>query len=275
MKINILLPFKEKFDKNKASSVSITVKNNLKYSKYLDDIQIFGQQTEKPLFEKNFVGIKYFFFSFRSKNRYLADQMIKVIKKSSDNNQIIEIHNRPYLLGFIHKKTNRLPISLFFHNDPKTMRGSKSILEREKILKKCAAIFCVSKYIKSKFLDGIYVNHEKVHVLYNGVDRKHETIPFKKKEVIFVGRLVFEKGLDLYIDVVSVVAKIFPDWNFRLIGSYRLGDNNNANSYAYDAIKKFKKIGNQAKFHGFKTHNFVQKKMKDASIIIIPPLWED
>ena len=29
MKINILLPYKEKFDENKASSVSITVKNNL------------------------------------------------------------------------------------------------------------------------------------------------------------------------------------------------------------------------------------------------------
>ena len=33
MKINILLPYKEKFDEKKASSVSITVKNNLHYSK--------------------------------------------------------------------------------------------------------------------------------------------------------------------------------------------------------------------------------------------------
>ena len=32
MKINILLPYKEKFDENKASSVSITVKNNLNHS---------------------------------------------------------------------------------------------------------------------------------------------------------------------------------------------------------------------------------------------------
>ena len=59
MKINILLPFKEKFDKEKASSVSITVKNNLNFSKYLNNTQIFGQFTEKPLFENSFVGIKY------------------------------------------------------------------------------------------------------------------------------------------------------------------------------------------------------------------------
>ena len=39
MKINILLPYKEKFDENKASSVSITVKNNLYYSNYLNKIK--------------------------------------------------------------------------------------------------------------------------------------------------------------------------------------------------------------------------------------------
>ena len=46
MKINILLPYKEKFDKEKASSVSITVKNNLTYTRYLNDIKIFGQDVE-------------------------------------------------------------------------------------------------------------------------------------------------------------------------------------------------------------------------------------
>ena len=50
MKINILLPFKEKFDENKASSVSITVRNNLFHSNYLNQIKIFGQNTENPFF---------------------------------------------------------------------------------------------------------------------------------------------------------------------------------------------------------------------------------
>ena len=275
MKINILLPFKEKFDRDKASSVSITVKNNLTHSQYLNNIEIFGQQTDKPLFEQNFRGIKYSFFSFKSKNYYLADQMLKVILKSNNKNQIIEIHNRPYLSDFIYKKTNKFPISLFFHNDPKNMKGSKSVLEREKILERCAAIFCVSKYIRNQFLDGIKANQEKVYVLYNGVDRKLKIFPSKKKEILFVGRLVPEKGVHLYVDVAKLVAKQFPDWNFGIIGSFRLGDNKNTNSFAYKVIKKFKNIGNQAKFYGFKDYNFVQEKMKSASIIVIPSLWEE
>ena len=275
MKINILLPFKEKFDEKKASSVSITVKNNLNHSHFIDDVKIFGQKTQCPLFKKNFYGIKYSLLTLRSKNYFLVDEMIKIILNCDDKHQIIEMHNRPYLLDRVLKKTDKFPITLFFHNDPKTMRGSQSIVEREKILEKCAAIFCVSKFIRKQFLDGIKMNHNKVYILHNGVDRKIKKLPLKKKEVLFVGRLVLEKGVDLYIESVSVVAKMFPDWNFGLIGSYRLGDNNNTNSYAHKVIKKFEKIGDQAKFYGFKDHDFVQQKMKDAALIIIPSLWSE
>ena len=68
MKINILLPYKEKFDENKASSVSITVRNNLVYSKYLNQIKIYGQNVQKPLFKNNFIGFEHSFLSFKSKN---------------------------------------------------------------------------------------------------------------------------------------------------------------------------------------------------------------
>ena len=56
MKINILLPYKEKFDINQASSVSITVKNNLSYTKFLKNIRIYGQEVENPILKKNFVS---------------------------------------------------------------------------------------------------------------------------------------------------------------------------------------------------------------------------
>ena len=68
MKINILLPHKEKFDLNKASAVSITVKNNLFYSCYLKDVIVFGQDVENPIFKNNFSGIKNSFLSFKGKN---------------------------------------------------------------------------------------------------------------------------------------------------------------------------------------------------------------
>jgi len=134
MKINILLPYKEKFDENKASSVSITVKNNLSYTKFLSDIGVYGQNVERPLFKDNFESIKYSIFFLKSKNAFLAHKMMKIISQQRSKKQLIEIHNRPYLIEKIAKGSNS-PITLFLHNDPQTMKGPKSIKDRKVLLK--------------------------------------------------------------------------------------------------------------------------------------------
>ena len=275
MKINILLPYKEKFDKQKASSVSITVNNNMQFSNYLKDIKVFGQKTEDPFFKNNFIGINYSLLSLKSKNNYLADQLSKSILKSNNNKQLIEIHNRPYLVRRIRENLKYCPISLFLHNDPKEMKGARSIIERKDLISNCEAIFCVSKFIRNQFLDGLNEDCEKVYVLYNGVHRKLTKFPKKKKEVLFVGRIVKEKGVDLYVDTITSIAQNFPDWTFNLIGSSKLGTIDNDGSYSNKIRKKFEKIGVQANFYGFKNKNFVEEKMKSGSIIIIPSLWQE
>ena len=92
---------------------------------------------------------------------------------------------------------------------------------------------------------------------------------------MFVGRLVPEKGAHFYVDALKLIAEKYPKWVFGIIGSYRLGDNENSNLYANQVIKKFKEIGSQAQFYGFKDHRFVEQKMKKASIIVVPSLWQE
>jgi len=273
MKINILLPYKEKFDENKASSVSITVKNNLVHTKFLSVIKVYGQNVKNPLFKDNFEGLNYSILSLKGKNEFISQEMLKKIVKDPDKKQLIEIHNRPYLVGQIAKRT-RFPMSIFFHNDPLTMKGSKSVKDRKKILEKCQAIFCVSEFVKAKFLEGLADEFNKVKVLYNGVDRQLKKFPRKKKEVLFVGRLVHEKGAHLYANAINLIASNYPDWSFGLIGSSRLG-NDNVDDFAKKVIEKFKESSPRAKFYGFKNQAFVHKKMKTASIIVIPSLWEE
>ena len=69
------------------------------------------------------------------------------------------------------------------------MKGSKSIRERYKILSVVNKVFCVSEFVKSKFLDGIEDFDNKVEVLYNGVHRNLKKIPNKQKEIILLERL--------------------------------------------------------------------------------------
>ena len=129
--INILLPHKEGFSIKKASSVSITVSNNLVFSKYQNLIKVFGRDVSNPMFENNFIGLESSWNLLKSKNKNLAIKMCQIINKTKIPNQIIEIHNRPYLVQIIKRNLSfKHNICLFFHNDPLQMKGSKTIAER-------------------------------------------------------------------------------------------------------------------------------------------------
>ena len=274
MHINILLPHKEKFSINSASSVSITVMNNFNHSKYKKLIRIFGQNVSKPLINENFIGIKNPTIFFKSKNKNLADKMCRIINKTQTGKKIIEIHNRPYLVNKIFKKTQNKVITLFFHNDPLSMRGSKSIIERNKLLQRVDKVICVSNFIKNKFLRDINDNHDKVTVLYNGIERQSAKFPKKKKQIIYVGRIVKEKGVHLYTKAVKEIAHKFKEWKFLIIGSYKLGDKETS-IFSKQIIQEFNNIGLNTKVLGFLSNQNVKQIMSESSLIVIPSLWDE
>lgn len=275
MKINILLPHKEIFDKNLASSVSITVKNNMQHSNYKKNIRVFGVNCKDPIYPEHFVGIKDPINFFASKNKNLAKKMIEFIQKDICKHQLIEIHNRPYLFNLVRNKLPNYPISLFFHNDPNTMMGSKSVKEKNYLIKNAKYIFCVSDFIKNKFLENINYTHNNVKVIHNGIDRKIKKFPDKKRTILFVGRIVKEKGVTLFVESCKKLANVYPSWNFGIIGSTKLGFKNIKTQFEEEITKDFLGIGKQATIYGFMSYEEVQTKMSEASIVIIPSIWEE
>ena len=275
MFINILLPYKEKFSINKASSVSLTVANNLEFSKYKKLIRIFGHNVEKPMHKNNFIGIDNSWNFLKSKNQNLSDKMCEFINKENKKFQIIEIHNRPYLVNSIYvnlKNKNRF--SLFLHNDPLEMKGSKTIEDRKNLLSKLDKIYCVSDFIKKRFLTGIIDNLNKVVVLHNGVIRKQKSIPEKQKQIIYVGRIVKQKGVDLFVDAIKEIYEDFTDWNFKIIGSPKLGIDK-FDEFSIKIKKDFESLGKRAKMTGFINSKKLNKIMSDASVIVIPSVWNE
>jgi glycosyltransferase involved in cell wall biosynthesis len=154
------------------------------------------------------------------------------------------------------------------------MRGSKSVKERNNLLKKCASVFCVSEFIRKQFVDGLSNKLEKVHVLYNGIQRSIAKLPRKEKDILFVGRLTKDKGVHIYVDIAKKISKQYPNWTFSLIGSSETRDLKNPNSFSSQNIEKFKSIGNQAYYYGFQNQDFVHAKMLKSSIILIPSFHE-
>ena len=128
MKISILLPLKENFSPSYAGAVSLFVNDTLEYSKFRKKITVFGQTEFKKKFNKKYFNIGINKSLFQSQNKNYVKQFIK--KEKQLNSEIIELHNRPIYLRYLVDELRNRNYILYFHNDPLTMTGSKSISER-------------------------------------------------------------------------------------------------------------------------------------------------
>jgi len=165
MKISILLPLKENFSPSYAGAVSLFINDTLRSSEFRKNITVFGHTKYKKKFNQKYsnIDIKKKFFS--SQNKEYVKKFIEIEKKN--NSQIIELHNRPIYLRYLVDSFKEKDYILYFHNDPLTMSGSKSIKERSFLLDNCYRIVFNSNWSKKRFLKNMKydaINSEKLIV---------------------------------------------------------------------------------------------------------------
>ena len=281
--IDILLPYKETFELKNASAVSLTVYNSLKFSKFKNKIRIFGKTINKPLV-KNYISFKTNRLIDLGNNISIAKRYIKYL--DNNKNTLIEIHNRPKLFNYIANKTSN-PLSIHFHNDPLKMLGSSKLSEREFIAENAAAVYFVSNYIKRKFTKNFKKKYSNLHVLFNGINRSIKKKPIKKKNVLFVGRLVSAKGILIYLKALEKIMPLYEDWNFFVVGTVKPGYNmdnipfylkSKTDREGQQIINYIKRLSkNMKNFHylSFIDNRKVQKLMIESSILVVPSVWDD
>jgi hypothetical protein len=117
---------------------------------------IFGSTDTKDFLTKNYINIK--INNIKSKfSSSTNEYCINFIKKNKKSNfDIIEIHNRPLVFVQL-KKTLSSKFILYFHNDPLTMKGSKTKEERLTLLNSIDKIIFVSKWVQKQF----FINLDK------------------------------------------------------------------------------------------------------------------
>ena len=185
--IAILLPYKEKFNINKAGAASIWVKDYLLSSKLNFRTVVYGNLEKKdtPLL-KNFKNINLDKI-FIKKNISYTEKFHQECK--NNNFKIIEIHNRPESLLYLIKKKVKGKLIFIFHNNPKEMRSSKTIKDRLFISENTDQIYFVSNWVKNKFFEGLpYSFRNNCETLYPAI-KPLKKFPKKKKIIIFSGKL--------------------------------------------------------------------------------------
>ena len=214
MKIGILLPYKENFSPQYPGAVSLFVNETSKKSKYKKNIIVFGNTNFKKKFNIKYENINLSKSLLSSQTKNYVNKFIKLQKKYKFS--IIEVHNRPsYIKQLVNESPNSI-YSLFFHNDPLSMDGSKTVEERKKLLKICYKIIFNSNWSKKRFLEGLenkFVNSNKLTVFFQSAKKgQMSTIIKKKNWITFVGKLNKAKGYDIFVKSIKKVLKKFPNW---------------------------------------------------------------
>ena len=100
-------------------------------------------------------------------------------------------------MNFVKKMNSK--IILYFHNDPRTMKGAKTVSDRINLLNSVDKIIFISNWVKKKFFEGLpNLSENKTQVIYHSIDPVLKKILKKYKQIIFVGKLNESKGYDLF-----------------------------------------------------------------------------
>jgi len=263
MKISILLPYKENFSPEYPGAVSLFVYETTKLSKYKNSIIVFGNTNYSKKFNLKYINIKTKKKLFYSQTKDYVSKFIEIEKKI--NSSIIEIHNRPSYVHLINSKIDGRILTLFFHNDPLTMEGSKTIKERKHLLKICYKIIFNSSWSKKRFLEGLenkFINSNKLEIFYQSAQKANQsTIRYKKNWITFVGKLNKAKGYDIFVKSIKKVLDKHPHWKAKIIGD--------------EKREKIILRHKNAELLGFKRHTDVLKIFKKTSITVACSRWEE
>ena len=262
MKISILLPYKENFSPIYAGAVSLFVKDTTILSKFKKNIIIYGNTDLKKIYKLNYKNIFLKKNLIQSGSKVYVEEFLKYEKNNPSD--IIEIHNRPNYFHLIYGKIKNKKIVLYFHNDPLTMTGSRSVLDRKKLLLNATKIIFNSHWSRKRFLEGIeglHINSEKMNVIYQSTNPVKINLKKKKQWITFVGKLNRAKGYDLFGQATLKILKKFKKWEAIVMGD----EPRHTLNFKHKRLKNL----------GFQNHDKVLKIFEKTSIAVACSRWDE
>lgn len=271
----LVLSYREGFSVNDASSISLTIAEQL--TEHSNRICILGGPNAlvagAPLVAGVMHPLRLPWWPIGPHNRRYERAIRHQVKALSIDR--LEFHNR----GVLFHRLSDLPIglALYLHNDPQMVGGVKTPAERLKILQRADYVACVSAYIRQRFCEGMPAALcAKVHIVFNTLNLAefagHQD---KQNEIIFVGRFIPEKGIIPLIQALKQVLPHFPDWRARIIGSRYFGKNGAYRSLGDELSQELEGLHPQLVLPGYLPFSEIVTLFKQARIAVVPSTWAE
>ena len=197
--------------------------------------------------------------------------------KSASQPDLVEVHGRAQVARYICQRRPDLPVVLYLHNDPREMKGARTIQDRAWLMSHLAGIICVSEYIKHCFLDGLpaeAVDEAKICAVLNGTTRHLSAPQPKQNRILMIGRMVPEKGILPACRAIACVLPEHPGWGLDVVGG-RHFKTESPSAYEAQIEQVLAPAQAQIHLHGFQPGSVTRGLQDKAAISIVPSLWAE
>jgi UDP-glucose:(glucosyl)LPS alpha-1,2-glucosyltransferase len=253
-RIAAVLPPRETFLLKKSGAVALCTRDFQRFSKYAARIDIWGAGPCEYA-DTSYRRLK----GWRRWWRRDRDAYARGLADALGDYALIEVQNRPYLVAALRARLPGVKLALHLHNDPQSMDGSRDLRERRELLAACNAIYCVSDFIRARFLEGMADDEGKVVTILNGVERPREATQ-KQKLIAFTGRVSAIKGAGELVR--AFLAADLPGWRLAIAGGDPDGLLAGVNSEAVE-------------IRGQVSHAEAMALLAQTEIAAVPSVWDD
>jgi UDP-glucose:(glucosyl)LPS alpha-1,2-glucosyltransferase len=181
---------------------------------------------------------------------------------------LVEVHNRPEIAMRLARHFPR--VTLFLHNDPLGMRGAHTAQERAALYRRLSAIVTVSGYLRDRLPDA---PPGTIRVLPNSIDVPPTVHPDREKLILFVGRVVADKGADAFVAACAAALPRLPGWRAEMVGADRFSPDSPDTPF----LERLRVQAAQAgvALSGYRPHAVAMELLGRAAIAVVPSRWAE
>lgn len=197
-----------------------------------------------------------------------------VSEQSSWEPSVVLAHNAPQLLPLVDQ--SRHAAVLYAHNHLLRTYGR---VEAIRVIGRAAAIICVSDFLANQTAQRLPRSlRDRVRVVRNGVDADlfRRTSPIQRTgplKVVFVGRMIPEKGADVLIGAVRRLDR--DDVHLTIIGSDGFDPRLPLTPYERAVREAAMPLGDRVAVKHFLPRGQVAAEMAAADVVVVPSRWPE
>lgn len=284
-KVAIVTPGSFELTSARCSSVELVVKEVSERLKQDVQLFLFGKSVSGlPAYEER-EGITYIRVSGKSSYRYAREiaSHLHIIQPD-----IVQVENRPRLVKWLRRLgpiRSRYWLSL--HSTTFISRPHIGLKELQRCVKSAHSLTVNSHFLKRYVQGRVQISAAKCRVNYLGVDtdlfvsrwepeqaelrqQQLEAMGYRDKRIIlYVGRLMKEKGVHHILNVMPHIARRFPEAVLVVVGSAYYGSDR-----LTPYVKKLFALGSRTpanvRFVSFVPHDHIHAWFRLADFVVVP-----